>query len=142
MLHLRCYSGSKSSLVRTNMDCIYLQVPDERQWLVIVSSEYDHYIWFLRLDINQQICDRLVELNKIWTQCCDLLSLVKKWDILSNINCTISNAFKVSLTKSFPVVQEKNDRSYLWQQKILDGQKVKFSRSCPLTSCCFDPCKA
>ena len=31
-----------------------LQVPDERNiQLVIVSSVYHHYIWFLRFDINQ-----------------------------------------------------------------------------------------
>ena len=67
------------------------------------------------------------------------LSLVKKWSTRLNVLRTISNSFKVSLTKSFPVVQEKNDRSFLWQQRILDGQNVKLGRSCPLTGRYFDP---
>ena len=65
-----------------------------------MSSVYHHYIWFLRLDINQQICDRSVELDISWT-------LIKKCDIRLNVVRTISNAFMVSLAKSFPVVQEK-----------------------------------
>ena len=42
------------------------------------------------------------------------LSIVKKWGARLNVFRTISNSFKVSLTKSFPVVQgEKIDRSFL-----------------------------
>ena len=72
-----------------------------------MSSVYDHYIWILRLDINQQICDWSVELDISWT-------LVKKWGIRLNVVRIISNASMVSLAKSFPVVQEKNDWSFLW----------------------------
>ena len=48
-------------------------------------------------DINQQICDRLVELDVSWT-------LAKKWGIHLNVVHTISNASILSLAKSFPVV--------------------------------------
>ena len=47
------------------------------------------------------------------------LSLVK----MRNVVRTISHAFKVSLTKSFPVVQKKNDRRFcdnreFWTDKM------------------------
>ena len=72
-----------------------------------MNSVYDHYISILRLDINQQICDRSVALDISWT-------LVKEWGIRLNVVRIISNASMVSLAKSFPAVQEKNDWSFLW----------------------------
>ena len=87
----------------------------------------------------------MVEFNMNWMQS-DYISIRKEMRHSFKSCSYISNAFKISLANSFPIVQEKkmtnhfyNNREF-WTEVKFKNLKIKFGRSCLLTNSCFGPC--
>ena len=83
----------------------------------------------------------MVKLNMNWVKAMIRSSSVNNWGIRLNVIRIISNAFKVSLTKSFPVAQGKKMTAHFYNNsEFWTGKKIKITKLCPLTSRYFDPC--
>ena len=119
MLSLICSRSPKYSSICTNMHCILNnlnQVAGERQQLANVSSMCDQYIWLLRFDISQQGHDHLVKLEKNRAKSSDKIIICKKRRDLFKYSC---NAFEVSLTKIYTVVDEKKKTDHFYNNRKL-----------------------